>query len=367
MRTLCLLALILVATSLNAEDWDPAKTRVFAIGVLSFQDKKLGTWPDEGRLDAVMVEQLKKRGVPEANITFLKNTEATFDNCTAKLDAALAAAAADETLMFYYAGHGSRDFNVESRPVSMICYDSMPKKPKSYWALKDVVATIEKNFKGTNVLLMSDCCHSGAFMEEVKSLESTKKKYGVLVSVQPGSRSTGNWTYTQCLIDMFSGNACLDSDANGTVSFSEGAAWVEAEMAFFEEQLSCSYTRGYSDATTMAKAGEKKPARVGERCEGEEEGKWYKVKILDAKDGKFFVHWLGWESKWDAWVDEKRLRPYKPQVYEGGTEVEVEWDGVWYKAKVKQTRLGLHLIHYEGYPDSDDEYVPMKRIRLPKK
>src|SRR5688500_20141540 len=130
MRTLCLLALILVATSLNAEDWAPAKTRVFAIGVLSFQDKKLGTWPDEGRLDAVMVEQLKKRGVPEANITFLKNTEATFDNCTAKLDAALAAAAADEPLMFYYAGHGSRDFNVEPRPVNIICYATMTKKPQ---------------------------------------------------------------------------------------------------------------------------------------------------------------------------------------------------------------------------------------------
>jgi hypothetical protein len=39
---------------------------------------------------------------------------------------------------------------------------------------------------------------------------------------------------------------------------------------------------------------------------------------------------------------------------------------VWYKAKVKQTRLGLHLVHYEGYPDADDEYVPRKRMRLPK-
>jgi hypothetical protein len=366
MRTLCLLALFVVAPALLAQEWDPAKTRVFAVGVLSFQDKKLGTWPDEGRLDAVMIDELKKRGVPEENITFLTNKDATFEATRKKLDETLSASAEDETFIFYYAGHGARDFNDEKRPVSLVCYDSMPTKPATYWKLKDVVATIEARFKGSNVMLQSDCCHSGAFMEEVKTIE-TKKHWGVLVSVQPGSRSTGNWTYTQCLIDMYRGDSLLDADGSGSITFREGAAWLEAEMAFFEEQLSCSYTRGYSDETVMAKAGEKKPERVGERCEGEENGKWYKVKVLDAKDGKFFVHWLGWEAKWDAWVEPARLRAYKPEVYEGGTVVEVEWDGVWYPAKVKQARLGLHLVHYEGYPDADDEYVPRMRMRLPKK
>jgi len=363
-----LLALLVSTTSLLAQDasWDPTKTRVFAVGVLSFQDKKLGTWPDEGRVDAVMIESLKKRGVPEANIVFLKNEAATREAVDKKMSELLAASAEGETLIFYYAGHGSRNFQDEKRPVSLICYDSMPKKAASYWLLSDVVASIEKGFKGGKVLVTADCCHSGGFMEELKTLQS-KKQWGLLASVQPGSRSTGNWTFTQCLVDTYNGYAPIDADGDGKITFKESGAWAEAEMAFCEEQMSCAWTRGYSDSTVLAVAGEKKPARVGERLEAEDEGKWWKIKVLDAKEGKLFVTWLGWDKKWDRWIEADKARAHKPQVQEGGTVVEVEWDGTWYKAKVMQNRLGLHFVRYEGFPESDSEWVPRKRMRLPKK
>lgn len=366
MRTVLLAALLAATPLLAQEAWDPAKTRVFAVGVLSFQDKKLGTWPDEGRVDAVMIDALKKRGVPEANIVFLKNAEATREVMDKKLGELLAASAEGETLLFYYAGHGSRDFHNDKRPVSLICYDSMPKKPASYWLLSDVVKTIETGFKGSSVLLTSDCCHSGAFMEELPAIKTTKQ-WGVLASVQPGSRSTGNWTYTQCLLDILNGYSPVDTDNDGSVTFKEAGAWIEAEMAFCEDQLSCAWLRGMKESLVLAKVTDKKPARVGERLEAEDEGKWWKIKVLDAKDGKLFVTWLGWDKKWDRWIEEKAARAYKPQVYEGGTAVEVEWDGTWYAAKVMQTRLGLHFVHYEGFPEADREWVPRKRIRLPKK
>lgn len=364
MRICALLAIALCASLLGAQsEWNPAKTRVFAVGVLSFQDQSLGTWPDEGRVDAEMIEQLKKRGVPEANIVFLTNAEATREAVEKKLNESLAASAADETFIFYYAGHGCRDFDDDKRPVSLVCYDSMPKQD-NYWRLGDVVSAIEKGFKGGDVLITADCCHSGAFMEEVKALE-TSKRWGVLASVQPGSRSTGNWTFTQCLAEMYAGEALHDADADGKVTLKETAAYAKDEMAFSEEQLTCSFFRGMQDATAMAAAGEKKPERVGERCEAEDEGEWYKVKIIDAKDGKFFVDWVGWGKKWNRWLEADKLRPHKPEVIAGGTVVEVEWDGKWYKAKVMHAEKGLHLVHYEGFPDSDDEYVPRKRIRLP--
>lgn len=368
MRAICLLAVFL-ASSLAAQDpaWDPANTRVFAVGILNFEDEKLGTWPDEGRVDADMIAALKKRGVTDDKLVFLKNAEATREAVDKKLSKLLAASASDETLIFYYAGHGARDLQDDNRTVSLVCYDSRGAKPKTMWKVSDVVAAIETGFKGSQVLITADCCHSGAFKTEVDNLETTTKKWGVLASVQPASRSTGNWTFTRCLADMFEGNSLLDANSDGRVTFQETASWAEAEMAFCEEQLSCAGCRGFNAQCTMAKAGEKKPARVGERLEAQDEGQWWRVKVLDAKDGKLLVTWLGWDKKWDRWIDEKEARAYKPKLFSGGTVVEVEWDGTWYKAKVMQNRLGLHLVHYEGFPASDDEYVPRKRIRLPGK
>ena len=367
MRYWMLLA-CLFASALLAQDpaWDPAKTRVFAVGILNFQDDKLATWPDEGRVDANMIAALKKRGVTEDKLVFLKNAEATRQAMEQKLSELLAASAEDETLIFYYAGHGARDLQDEQRTVSLVCYDSLGAKPKTRWNVADVVALIERGFKGKTVLLTADCCHSGAFQTVVQSLKTTKQ-WGVLASVQAASRSTGNWTFTQCLVDMYEGNALLDANGDGSVTFQETANWAEAEMAFCEEQLSCSGSRGFNARCSMAKAGDKKPARAGERLEAQDEGEWWKVKVLDSKDGKLLVTWLGWDKKWDRWIEEKQARAYKPKLFEGGTVVEVDWDGTWYKAKVMQNRLGLHLIHYEGYPATDDEYVPRKRIRLPAK
>lgn len=362
MRALTLSLCLLLPACIAAEEaWQPEKTWVFAAGILNFANKKLGTWPDEGRVDAVMIEALKKRGVPEGQIVFVKNSEATHEALTTKLDELLKKTAEGDTLLFYYAGHGARDWQDVNRPASLVCYDA-----KGLWAITDVLDRIEKGFKGANVLLTADCCHSGAFADAAAS--RTKFRTGVLTSSHASSRSTGNWTFTQCLVDMFNGSPLLDSDNNGQITFGETAAYAEQEMAFAEQQLSCSACAGkFNRDTVMATASGKRTGRVGERCEGLSEGKWYKARILEEKDGKLFVTWLGWDRKWDCWVEPKDLRPHKPQVYEGGTEVEVEWDGKWYKAKVMQNRLGMHLVHYDGYGDNDDEWVPFGRIRLPKK
>ena len=368
MRYAVFVLAMMLAAPLIAEEaaWQPEKTWVFAVGVLAFENKKLATWPDEGRVDAVMIDAYKKRGVPDDHILFIKNADATKENLTKKFAEHLAKAKAGDTFVFYYAGHGGRDQQDDARPVAFIPFDSKASKAKSNWSVSEVFDAIDQNFKGDKVLLTADCCHSGALAIEAPK-HSAKISYGVLTSAHASSRSTGNWTFTQCLVDMISGNALLDGNADGKVTFTEAARYCEEEMAFMEGQLSCSECTGKFDKdTVMAKAGEKKPARVGDRCEAEEKGKWYKVRVLDAKDGKFFVTWLGWDKKYDCWLEEKQLREHKPMAQSGGTAVECEWDGVWYPAKVMQNKLGLHLVHYEGYPDADDEWVPPKRMRLKK-
>ncbi len=46
-----------------------------------------------------------------------------------------------------------------------------------------------------------------------------------------------------------------------------------------------------------------------------------------------------------------------------GDEIEVEWQGAWYAAVIRESRGALWLIHYEGYGDEWDEVVGDDRIR----
>ena len=46
-----------------------------------------------------------------------------------------------------------------------------------------------------------------------------------------------------------------------------------------------------------------------------------------------------------------------------GDVVEVEWNGSWYKANILEVKDGKYKVHYEGYDNSYDEEVGMDRIR----
>lgn len=353
------------AGPLFAEDaWQPEKTWVFAVGVLKYEDPKLGTWPDTARVDSVLISELKRRGVPRERVAFLKNEQATIANCTKGLEQMLARTAPGDTLLFYFAGHGSRDYNDEKRPVSLMCYDSRGKDAAKYWGVKQLLDSIDKGFKGANVILTADCCHSGAIADEAAT--RSKFKYGVLTSAHASSKSTGNWTFTQALVDMVKGSPLLDEDADGKVTFKEVVAYNEIEMAFAEEQLSCHAAVGFSLETVMSQATGKRTGKVGERIEGLSEGDWYRCKVMEEKDGKCFVTWVGWGPEWDCWVNAQEMRPYNPPIIAEGSEVQIEFEGEWYKGKVIKVQHGLHRVHYEGFTDNDDEWVPRKRLKKAK-
>lgn len=356
-----LLAWFVGLTALLAQRpaWEPAKTWVFAVGVLNFDDPRLATWPDEGRVDAVMIEAYRERGVPEDQIVFIKNADATKAQVTKRFAEFLRRAGKDDTLVFYYAGHGSRSFKSPARPVSFMTYDA-----KANWSTGAVLEAIEQNFQGSQALLTVDCCHSGALALDAAK-RSGRIRYGVLTSSQASAKSTGNWTFTQCLVDLLRGNTQLDFDGDGAITFAEAAQHCDLEMAFCENQrVSHEATGGFSTNLVLAKTGSPAAPRVGERCEGKYQGKWWKVKILAAKDGRFHVTWIGWAKKYDSWLEADQLRPHTPKSMAVGTPVNIEWRKKWYPGQVVRSELGLVLVHYDGYPAVDDEWMPLNRVRV---
>ncbi len=53
------------------------------------------------------------------------------------------------------------------------------------------------------------------------------------------------------------------------------------------------------------------------------------------------------------------------QAYQAGDKVDIEWSGAWYPGRVKEAKDGKYFIAYEGYDSSWDEWVGTERLRLP--
>ena len=69
---------VFAATPANDVGWQPAKTWLFAVGALSWKHKEaFGSFPVKNRRDAALVDFFKKAGVPETQIVYLQDKQAT--------------------------------------------------------------------------------------------------------------------------------------------------------------------------------------------------------------------------------------------------------------------------------------------------
>jgi hypothetical protein len=361
MKARAVLLWLALAWSARAAEssWEPERTWVFAVGVLKFESEALHGWPEKGRKDVELLRALRSRGVPGEHIVFLKNEEATLAQIRENFDRLLGRTAAGDTLLFYYAGHGGRSYRETARPVHFVPYDNA-----NGWPVSEIVGRIEDGFKGAQVLLTADCCHSGALAEEAARAGGGRIAYATLTSARASARSTGQWTFTQCLVDLFAGRPQVDLDRDGRITFSEAAQYADLEMAFHEAQRS-TYARsaGFPANFVMSRTagGAGKEVAI-ERCEGWWEGKWYAADIIAGKEGRYRVTWPGWNRSDDAWLAADALRPRAQQAPAAEAAVEVEWSGKRYAGRVIKTELGLLLVHYDGYPAADDEWVPGNRV-----
>jgi hypothetical protein len=312
-------------------------------------------------MDVVMLDALRKRGVPAEQILFLKNEQATSGQLRKSLAEFVRRAGPDDTLIFYYAGHGGRSYSDPARPVHLVPYDS-----KSPWPTAAVLETITAGFKGSRALLIADCCHSGGLAEEA-ARHNGRISFGTLTSARASATSTGNWTFTECLTDVFNGSPLLDLDRDGVITFAEAGQFADLRMAMRENQRTTTAVTGkFPPGLILATVTSPASKHIAEGWEGREEGKWYKANILSVRDGKYHVTWPGWDSSHDSWLTADNLRPAGKKTLGNGSKVTIEWDGTWYPGKILRSELGLLLVKYDGYTAADHEWVPVDRVRLAK-
>jgi hypothetical protein len=381
-------------TFARGRDWQPQRTWVFVVGILQWEHKDLfDSFPQKNRRDAQLVEFFRQQGVPASQLVFLKDSQATTRRIETSFQAFLSRTGPDDLLIFYYTGHGYK--SEDEQTTYFATYDDS--EDSVGWPTDSIIRDIEKYFKGSRALLTADTCFSGTLAQQTRQL-GRRVSYATLASATSNHTSTENWTFTEMLLAGLRGKSFADINNDGEVTLAELAEDIKQDMAFAEDQKSVFITTGnFPPEMEVAAAERKIDPLINSRFEVRSEGDWDKARVIDAREGTYRVHFFGYEDSDDEWVTRRDFRTsqvlasnqkpraensnWKPSSnnstvrssgenrsaspYRIGANVEVNWKGKWYSARILEAKEDRHLVHYAGYDDSWDEWVPDNRIRRP--
>lgn len=110
---------------------------------------------------------------------------------------------------------------------------------------------------------------------------------------------------------------------------------------------------------------------VGQKVEvwDSDDEDWYEANIQKVKGNEYFVRYIGYGSSDDEWVDEEDVRfSDRTSSDDNGFAVSQKvkvWDDDeedWYTATIQEIRSNQYFVHYLGYDSSYDEWVDLEEI-----
>lgn len=101
-----------------------------------------------------------------------------------------------------------------------------------------------------------------------------------------------------------------------------------------------------------------------------DDGDWYQGTIEKIQNDQYFIHYIGYGSTYDEWVgeDDIRIRALNSSDNNGfaiGQKVKC-WDDEqedWYSATIENIQGQQYFVHYIGYDSSYNEWVDLEEIR----
>jgi hypothetical protein len=349
--------------------WQPQKTYALLVGVLKWQDADLPPFSNVHRKDQELQQTLLARGTPADHILYLSDAQATLAKIRATFAQLAAAAPTDATFIFYYAGHGVRD---DSRETYLANFDINSSKPqKTGFNVSEVGQILAANFKGKNIFLFADNCYSGALAAVAKQLGAQGFKVVSLTSAQSANTSTGNWTFTQTLLDSLRGEPLNDANGDGQITLKEVATAEADAMKYREWQMNSFANLGLPDNLTLAVAKAPNPALatqaseipIGSYVEFNQDGEWVAARVLSRQGNQFSVQLYDYSDYQTLPVPLNQLRKFAYDHYEPGTKVKVLSEDQYCSAKIVARDGDFHLVTYTDWDSSWDEWVLSDRIK----
>lgn len=359
--------LVPVSPAFSAWAFDGANTYGVVAGVLSWKDKSFASYPVKSRKDKELYDALIARGASAGNLALLLDGAATRDAVYMAVKEKAAKAPAGSTFIFYYAGHG---VNRDSGSVFFANYDIDRKKAEETGISPEVIGgIIAQHFKGAKIILLADCCYSGALRSVAQMLNSPRAAASALTSASASNTSAGTWTFSQTVIDALNGRALLDRNGDGVITFGELSLEIAGAMRYRERQLSGGFVpEAMLDAAVAEVKGE---AAVRASSGAFSAGEYVSVpgkagartaRVLDIKDGAYLAEFYDYSDKVVSTVPAAGVKKMEFRSYPAGSEVSVMWDGRPYAAKVLEVQDGFHRVTYPGWSRAWDEWVMSDRI-----
>jgi hypothetical protein len=291
--------------SARERDWQPQRTFVFIVGTLKWQHSEMfESFPQQNRRDAQLAEFFRQQGVPPEQMVYLQDEQATTRRVRNEFSNLLARTKEGDLLFVYFTGHGYK--SDDERQTYFATYNASDKV--AGWSTESIISDINQSFHGSRVLLTADCCYSGRLVPDARRLNDPVS-YACLTSSLASESSTEHWTFTEALLAGLRGRPYEDINGDGEITLGEIADNTREDLAFAEEQRYSFATRGdFSRDTILATAAPRSSAELGKRVEVRSESDWYKALIVDARSGRFRVHYYGFEVSDDEWVLPRQIR-----------------------------------------------------------
>ena len=349
-------------------DWDPANTCAVIVGVLTWQNQGVRSFSARHRKDQELYDTLLRRGVPRENMTLLLDKEATLADIRRAVRTMAERAKPGGLFLFYYAGHGER---LEDGSTAFLNYDAGAAGGKTpAFAAAEVGTLLRRHFKGSEVLLLADCCHSGGLKEPARSLARAGFKAACLTSADAPTISTGNWTFTQTVLDGLNGDPAADADGDGSVTLGELAAEVAAAMKYRERQragfvaegLPPDYKLAATDRTRQLRGPIPGQFALKEYVLARDGPESRPGRVLDWRDGKYAVEFYDYSDKRTVLLPASALAKIRFRTYRPGETVTVLRDGRPLRARDLEVEGDFQRVTYADRPALWDEWVLSDRI-----
>jgi hypothetical protein len=337
-------------------DWQPAKTRVFIVSLAQFQNGRLHAFTPSERLDGRLVELFKERGVPANQVLLVSDRAATTKNVQSQFTNFLSQSRPGETLFFLFSSHGGYD--PKTGKYMFYTYDGdLP----FTWAFQ----SIERDFKGSQAILSTDCCYSGG-IADLAAKRNTPIAYACLSSTYDHQIAWSGWRFIQCLNRGLAGDPVVDLNGDRQITLEELAGYTTHYMAFAAEgKPTFKTTGGFDPKLRLGETMGQKVDRVGELLEAKSGYGWAKAEIRDTRANGFKVHYTkDTKSTNDGWLAAEALRPFRFEKFPVGATVNVQdADDAWHSAKVVEQWESLHRCRYDNPSSVPDEWFGPSRIR----
>ncbi|CAF1015876.1 unnamed protein product [Didymodactylos carnosus] len=347
-------------------DWNPSQTIVFIIGTLKWEDSdSFGSFDSDNRKDEELMKFFLAAGVPDEHVHYYCDEEAVTSTIKDDLKYYVSRAQEQDTLFFYYCGHG---YGSDDDGYFFATYDCSEnvKMP-----MKRVVDTVYRHFRGKTAILMADCCKSGYICNLVndynKSEVNKRLRVAAFGSVYYKKTSTGNWTFSIALLAALKGQPYLEFDDDGTVTLQELERHIMYDMALFDKQYASSCLPNHMRNWILTcPVKPRKHPRIGERILVDWNGVDYMARIEKYRPGEFYVCYFSYASNERSWISEDEAKPLDIVHYTPGTRLDIlsDDDGKWYPCRVLTGFCGLHLIKFDDYDDTYNEWATQEQLRF---